>query len=142
MDDCELQQTIFLHISRRQRLGPFFCSEYREVADHLPQLLTIKLHETIDVENSIFVVVYSSVDEIPVQFRTDLSRCLTDLSAVNIFQIRLEKGESVLLEDVENRLLASYGRDKIDNVFSLTVWTAERGEHECKLVYIYVHYIS
>lgn len=131
MEDIE-QQTIFVHTSQ-QRFGPIFRSIDREIPNHLPDLLKdIKYGR--DLDDSIFVVVYPPMNlplfyllpDVPRQSINEVELC-----AVDVYEIPLEKDESVSLEDIRNRLMDDYGREKMKQMVSFTVWRAER-ESECK----------
>lgn len=128
--ECIEQQTIFVHTSQ-QRFGPVFRSIDREIPNHLPDLLKDIKHSR-DLDDSIFVVVYPSFNFHPFCLLADVPRqSIDELCAVDVYEIPLEKDESVSLEDIRNRLMDDYGREKMKQMVSFTVWRAER-ESECK----------
>ena len=107
------QQKFYVHTYSRP-VGPFFCSVNKDIPDHLTKLLKTVLSTTDD---SIFVVLYPP---------TDSSTVCDEQNHVDVYEIPLERNESVSLDGVKRLLSDKYGRDE-----ALSVWRRAR-DSECK----------
>ena len=125
------------------RTGLRLCSadKYKEIADHLPQLLTSAGLDVSIIEENIFVLVYPSnlvsQDRLPhdqvfcrprplglPSESVSMSRQqLIEMSSVDVYVVPLAKGKADLsLNEIRNLLRQHYDGEKVERIDCLSVW--------------------